>query len=172
MNKTKLIIITTAISILVGVGAFFGVRAMYEHGVQDGRAAVEAETTDLLSSLGAAISEKSEFAGATGSVLKDVPAEVDESGIDTYITNLETLANSVRVDAVKTALDDYLAKWRDFKSTYASKDNNAISAAFDELKNAAPVIAGQIHEIYNEKITTALKALQSGNEPSSKQDSE
>lgn len=158
-NLTKLYIIFATVVVIIIAAACFCVHSAYHKGTSDGRADYEQETAELLSNLGNAISEKSEFNQNASKILTDVPNDINGDGMEVYIKNLLNLSDSVHTDAIKSALESYIKSWQDFKDLYASEDNSAIAPAFDEIKNEATVIATQIREIYDNQISDALRKL-------------
>ncbi len=152
-------VIIIVLVILIAVATFFGVNAAYNKGVQTGRENYEKETAELLSTLGTAISEKTTFNQNAKEILKDVPAEINKEGIDKYIDNLVTLANTTKTEEIKNIINDYIAKWQSFKEVYLSEDNDAISEAFNNLKTEAGSTATKIREAFDAKISDALNNL-------------
>jgi flagellar basal body-associated protein FliL len=152
-------IIIIVLVIGVAIATFFGVNAAYNKGVQTGREDYEKETTELLSNLGTAISEKTNFNQNAKNILKDVPAEINEEGIDTYINNLITLADTTKTEEIKNIINEYIVKWQSFKDVYLSEDNDAISEAFNNLKTEAGSTATKIREAFDAKISDALNNL-------------
>ena len=159
-KNLKAYIIASVAALIIATLVFFGIKLAYDRGVADGRADYESETSELLSSLGTAISEKSDFVKNSSSTLTDVPTEINEEGINTYIKNLTTLRDSTNTESVKSALNNYIAKWQEFKDTYASENNDAITEAFNELKTTTETLSTEIRQLYDAKITEALKKLQ------------
>ena len=160
-HSLKPIIITLLAIVVLGLGTFFGARTIYNQGVYDGRIEYEKTTAESLTTLATAISAKSDFIKNSNQLLADTPTEITEETIDTYIKNLTTLNDSTPLDSVKTLLTDHIKKWQDFKTIYSSKDNDAITTAFDELRTDSVTTVTKIQEAYDEQITTALKALSS-----------
>ncbi len=152
-------IIIVVLVALVAVATFFGVNAAYNKGVQIGRENYEKETTEILSALGTAISEKTNFNQNAKDILKDVPTEVNEEGIDKYINNLITLANTVNIEEIKNIINEYITKWQNFKDVYLSEDNDAISEAFNTLKTEADSVTTKVREVFDANISEALNNL-------------
>lgn len=160
-HKTRIYIVFSVVVLIVISIACFCIHSAYRKGVSDGRADYEKEAAELLSTLGNAISEKTEFNKNASLVLKDVPAEIEEEGINTYINNLTTLENSTRTESAKKLLSSFIEKWRSFKDVYASEDNSTITDAFNELKTSSATLTEKIREAYDDQISTALRSLSS-----------
>ncbi|MBR2836927.1 hypothetical protein IKE79_01050 [Candidatus Saccharibacteria bacterium] len=162
LGRKKLgIIITIAVLAVagVGVGAYFAIRAVYSSGVSEGREAMATEMADNLKALGVAIMEKSEFQEKVGKILAEIPSEVNTEKIDEYIAKLEKLVDEVTTKDVLPVINNYLAKWREFRDIYAGQDNGAISEAFDTLKATATDTASKIQTTYDEAIKGAIEGL-------------
>ena len=160
-HKTRIYIVFAIIALAIIGIACFCINSAYHKGYYDGHANYESETTESLVRLGNAISEKTEFIKNSDVVLKDVPSEIEEEGIDIYISNLTTLNNSIHTEAVKQLLESFIKDWQEFKETYASEDNDAITAKFNELKTKATTLSNSIREIFDNEITSAVKTLNS-----------
>lgn len=161
-HKTSQILkwaIPGVVLIIFIIAMVLGVNLAYHQGIQDGRKDYENETLDLLSALGDAISEKTNFNQSASNILKDVPTEINEEGIDTYLNNLIALSNTIKTNEVKTIIDEFIAKWQSFKETYLTENNDAITEAFNELKSEASTVTAKIRETYDAKITSALNEL-------------
>ena len=137
----------------------FSINVAYHQGIQDGRKDYENETLDLLLTLGNAISEKSNFSQSASNILKDVPTEINEEGINTYLNNLATLGDTINTDEVKNIINELIEKWQSFKEIYLTEDNDAITEAFNNLKSESTTITSKIREAYDIKITDALNNL-------------
>ena len=137
----------------------FSINVAYHQGIQDGRKDYENETLDLLLTLGNAISEKSIFNQSASNILKDVPTEINEEGINTYLNNLATLGDAINTDEVKNIINEFIEKWQSFKEIYLAEDNDAITEAFNNLKSESTTITSKIREAYDIKITDALNNL-------------
>lgn len=137
----------------------FSINVAYRQGIQDGRKDYENETLDQLLTLGNAISEKSNFNQSASNILKDVPTEINEEGINTYLNNLATLGGNINTDEVKNIINEFIEKWQSFKEIYLTEDNDAITEAFNNLKSESTTITSKIREAYDIKITDALNNL-------------
>ncbi len=160
MKKTISIIIIAIVAITaVGVGLYFGGNAIYNAGINDGREAMSEEVSENVNALGMAVAEKEAFRKELGSVLSDIPAELNTEGIDEYIKKLNELIGKVEIEDVKTTLKEYLGKWQAFKETYASENNNEIGEKFNELKITAADTAKNLKSLYDDMIRRAIENL-------------
>lgn len=161
-NNSKKILSIIGIIVAViglGVGTYFGARAIYDSGVTDGRRLESDEISERVRALGTAVSEKVNFQQLVSEAFKDVPAEVNTEGIEQYIGKLEELMGKVKVESVQEALKEYLAKWQALKDTYTSKDNGKIEESFNELKVIAEETAQKTQGLYDEAIKKAIQDL-------------
>ena len=159
MNKNIAIVSCIAMAVVLGVGIFFGARAIYDNGISTGRQIESDEIVNELKNLGTAISEKANFQQSISEVFKDLPAEVNAEGIDAYIAKLEEYTSNINTESVKNTLIEYLSKWKEFKDTYGSQDNDKITEAFNTLKTTASETATQIKTSYDEAIKNAVNNL-------------
>ncbi len=159
MNKTIKIISGIIIILLVGIGAFFGAKQIYRSGLDDGRQAESEAISEKLKMLGNAVSEKEAFKNKLNDIFTELPSEVDETSIDSYIESLSELIASVSVEDVKTLLNGYLGEWQDFKNTYVAQDNDEISEKFNQLKVKSQELSSQIKTVFDDSIKSAVDNL-------------
>lgn len=159
MKKAIKIIGGAVILAGVGVGVFFGARAIYDSGIRDGRALESNEVSENVKNLGAAVSEKETFKSNLISTLSEIPAELNSEGIDSYIEKLNNLINETETESVKNTLNEYLNNWKSFKDVYAGENNNEISEKFNELKISANDTAAKIKSLYDTAIQEAIEKL-------------
>lgn len=159
MKKIIKIIGGTIIIAGVGVGVFFGAKAIYNSGVNDGRTAEANDVSKNVKSLGAAVSEKETFRENLNEKLADIPTELNSDGINSYIEKLNNLINETETESVKNALNEYLNKWQSFKEVYAGENNNEIMEKFNELKTSANDTATKIKSLYDGAIQEAIQKL-------------
>lgn len=158
-NKIVLIICSIVLAAMLGVGIYFGAKAIYNNGVQEGRWLAVEEVSDRVKALGVAVSEKVNFQKSISELFADAPKEMNTEAIDAYIAKLEELAGKAEVENVEAILQDYLGKWRTFKETYVSENNGQIEEAFNGLKSAAEDTAKQIKSQYDEAVKKAVQEL-------------
>ncbi|MBR3052089.1 hypothetical protein IKG60_00520 [Candidatus Saccharibacteria bacterium] len=160
-NKgSKIIIVAVVVAVIVlGVGAFFGVRAIYDSGVADGRWLESDEIAERVRALGAAVSEKANFQQSINAIFADVPKELNVETIDTYIAKLEELVGKTKVESIETILQEYLGRWRTFKETYSGENNSQIEESFNGLKSITEDTAKKIKTQYDEAVTEAIRGL-------------
>ncbi len=158
---SKRIMIPVAVVLTAGtlVGAFFGVQTVYQSGIKKGKEEAFNETKTNVENLGLAMNEKNDFQKRINEVLGNTPAEVNTESIAAYIDGLESVVNETKNESVKETLANYLNKWREFQKTYESKDNNAITAAFNDLKTTAIDTATSIKTLYDQAIVDAIDNL-------------
>ena len=143
----------------LGLGGYFGAKAIYENGIQTGRQQVIDETSDNVKELAMAVSEKTSFQQQISAMFTELPNEVNAESIDGYITQLTELIDKTNTEQVKVALTDYLKEWNKFKETYASEDNNTITESFNELKVTAKNTAASAKSLFDESIKAAIDSL-------------
>lgn len=146
---------------LIGLVAaiVIGIRVSFDNGVREGREKLSEEISKDLNELGTIVSEKAGLAKTIQEKLSDVPKEINTEKIDEQIKKLEELVNEVESDEIKPVLNEYLEKWKSFKEEYASKDNNAISDAFDTLRADTQDVASKIKNLYDEAMKTVIDKL-------------
>ena len=158
-RKVAIVICSVIAIAILGVGAYFGAKAIFENGINEGKIIEADEVAERVKALGAAVSEKANFQKNINEVFADLPAEVNTEGIDGYITKLTELGDKINVESVKTAINEYLSKWQAFKETYASEDNGKITEEFNALKTVSEDTAKQVKSLYDEAITNAVQGL-------------
>lgn len=158
--KKKIIIPTVIIAMTgVGIGAFFGIKAVYQSGIEAGRSEAYNETKENVENLSTAMDDKINFQQKINEALGNTPTEINADSINSYINSLETLVNETANANAKEALETYLSKWREFSNTYASQDNSAIDASFNDLKTTSLDTAAKIKTIYDQAINSAIDNL-------------
>ena len=162
-KRTSKKLLTTIIILLVvigiGVGTFFGVRAVYNNGVDEGRKTEAEAVAESVQALGRAVQEKVDFQGKLAQIFGDLPGEINAEDIDKYIGNLNELMDQTDNEEIKSTLSDYANKWQEFKGVYETQDNNKITEYFNALKVNATDMAGKIKTIYDETIKSAITNL-------------
>ena len=158
-KKIILIICSMVVAVVLGVGVYFGAKAIYENGISKGKMIESDEIAERIKALGTAVSEKVDFQKNVNGVFAELPAEVNAEDIDGYIAKLTELSGKVNVEGVKTVIDDYLSKWQAFKETYASEDNGKITEEFNNLKTVSEDTAKQIKSLYDEAVKNAIREL-------------
>ena len=158
-KKWVLVVVILLIVAGVGAGAFFGARAIYDAGVSEGRKIEAEEVAESVRTLGQAVQEKVEFQEKLSGVFRELPEMMNSEEIDKYIENLNTLKSQINNESVISFLDDFIAKWQDFKNTYSTKDNEGIAEAFNALKANSLDIANNIKTVYDEAIKAAITNL-------------
>ena len=158
-HKIIIIIATAMATVVLGIGAYYGVRAIYNGGVTDGRQLESNDISDQLKALGTAVSEKTNFQQSINEAFADIPKELNTETIDTYIAKLEELVSKAKTEGVVAILQNYLGKWQAFKETYASENNGQIEEAFNGLKSTAEDTAKQIKTEYDAAIEKAVQEL-------------
>lgn len=159
VKKMLTVIIVLLVIVGLAVGTFFGVRAIYETGVSEGRKTEAEEVAESVQALGRAVQEKFDFQGKVAQVFGELPGEINAEGIDKYIGNLNELINQTNNEEIKTTLNDYANKWQEFKNIYESRDNSKITESFNALKTNANDVASRIKTIYDETIKAAITNL-------------
>ncbi|MBR2726173.1 hypothetical protein IKE87_02815 [Candidatus Saccharibacteria bacterium] len=158
-KKWVLVVVILLIVVGVGAGAFFGARAIYDAGVSEGRKIEAEEVAESVRTLGQAVQEKVEFQEKLSGVFHELPEMMNSEEIDKYIENLNTLKSQINNESVITFLDDFIAKWQEFKNIYSTKDNEGIAEAFNALKTNSLDIANNIKTVYDEAIRTTISNL-------------
>lgn len=158
-KKWVLVVVILLIVVGVGAGAFFGARAIYDAGVSEGRKIEAEEVAESVRTLGQAVQEKVEFQEKLSGVFRELPEMMNSEEIDKYIENLNTLKSQINNESVISFLDDFIAKWQDFKNIYSTKDNEVIAEAFNALKTNSLDIANNIKTVYDEAIKAAITNL-------------
>ena len=160
-KSKKILTIITLVLVVMGLaaGTYFGVKAVYNAGVDEGRKNEAEEMAESVQSLGRAVQEKFDFQGKLSRVFSDLPGEINTEGIDKYIANLNELINQANNEEIKSTLNDYLSKWQEFKGIYESQDNNQITEYFNALKSNVADTASKIKTIYDEAIKAAITNL-------------
>lgn len=158
-KRAAIIVTSVLVAIGIGTGMFFGARAIYDSGVNDGRRVESAETAERVRLLGQVVQEKVDFQEKVTSMFNELPGMLESEGIDKYIENLNQLISQTNNEAVKSLLNEYLSKWQEFKKTYESKDNDAIAEGFNALKATVSDTAKQIKTKYDEAIKAAVQGL-------------
>jgi len=143
----------------VCIATFFGARAIYHKGVDDGRTAIENELSDKISSLGQSVNEKIEFQKIINQFTADLPEIVNSEAIDKYIESIENISKEVSNQKVSELLLDYIDQWKEFKEQYNSKDNKAIEENFNALKSTTADITKQIKTQFDDSIKAAIENL-------------
>ncbi|MBO7132369.1 hypothetical protein J6V85_03910 [Candidatus Saccharibacteria bacterium] len=157
-NHQTLIIIGGFVAvILIGIAAFFGIKAIYDNGISNGRRIEADEIADKLEELGNAISERESFQKNIQEVFKDLPSEVDSEGIDSYIEKLRGLTDNISTENVKSLLEEYYNKWLEFKDVYLGENNDEIANKFEELKTKASELSEKIKATFNDSIKNSLE---------------
>lgn len=159
MKKIILIITSVIMVIALGFATFFGVRAIYDNGVMVGRQEEADENSEKLKALGNAISEKEAFQKELNKLFTDLPSEVNEEDINTYIKKLTELISKVSTEKVKALLEEYLNKWQNFKEVYDSEDNNEIDVNFNQLKVQTEELSNEIKTLFDQTIEDSLESL-------------
>ena len=155
-NLSKTIIIVFAVA-FVATGGIFLYKTAYENGKVDGRKNYESETSDLVKNLATAVSEKSSDFATIQNNLNNLPSEINEEAIGTY---LETLGKiELKNESAKTILKSYEDAWQALKTTYGTGDNEKIKTEFETLKNTAKETAEKFQSLYDGNITSALEKL-------------
>ena len=158
-RKVALIICSIIAVAVLGVGAYFGAKAIYENGISEGKMIESDEIAERIKALGTAVSEKVDFQKNVNEIFAELPAEVNTEGIDGYIAKLTELSDKVNVESVKAVVAEYMNKWQAFKETYASEDNNKIAEEFNALKTVSEDTAKQIKSLYDEAVKNAIQEL-------------
>lgn len=158
-SKKWIIMVSVVGVVLVGTGLFFGAKAIYNSGVNDGKRIESEESAERIHALGQAMREKANFQEKVTAVFNELSDEINSEDIDKYIENLGQLITQTANEDVKAILNEYLAKWQEFKEKYASEDNNKITESFNALKTTASEAAAKINDKYNEAIKAAIQDL-------------
>lgn len=159
-SKKWLVTVFTLILLAgIGVGAYFGAKAIYESGLKQGHEEESKALSESITSLGHTVAEKADFLKSLAESFASLPSELDTEGIDKYLASLTELINKTTNENVKNTLNEYLAKWQDFKSTYESQDNNKITESFNALKTSAEETSAKIKSIYDDLIISAVNNL-------------
>ena len=160
-KSKKVIMITVAVVMAagLGVGAYFGAKAIFESGIGEGRETAFSEVAEKVKELGKAISEKAGFQQKVEEIFGTIPEVTNTETIDGYVEKLNKLIEQTTDGSVKTLLTNYQKQWQDFKETYASQNNDAIAEGFNALKTVAAETAAQIKTAYDTTITEAVEDL-------------
>ena len=158
-SKIAIIVCSLVAIVALGIGVYFGAKAIYENGVSEGKIIEADEIAEKVKALGTAVSEKADFQKDVNAALADLPTEVNAEGIDAYIAKLTELGDKINTENVKSAVNEYLGKWQAFKETYASEDNAKITEEFNNLKTVSEDTAKQIKSLYDEAIKGAVQDL-------------
>ncbi|MBQ3474535.1 hypothetical protein IJH24_03920 [Candidatus Saccharibacteria bacterium] len=159
MKKIILIISSIIIVAVLGLVAFFGGRTIYDTGVNDGKQDEANSISDKLKALGSAVFEKENFQKELNKIFSDLPSEIDDEGIDSYIEKLTSLIDGISTEKVKSLLKEYLSKWENFKEVYDSEDNNEITENFNQLKTKAEELSDEVKTLFDESIEESLEEL-------------
>ena len=143
----------------IGVGAFFGAKSIYTHGVEDGRTEIEAEYSDRISALGKAVGDKNSFQDTINRFTAELPDTINAEAIDKYIEAMEGIRNEITDSSIGDSISSYIDKWKEFKEEYASQDNEAIEEQFNALKTTASDLTKQIKTQFDDSIKAAIEAL-------------
>ena len=159
MKKIILIISSIIIVAVLGLVAFFGGRTIYDTGVNDGKQDEANSISDKLKALGSAVFEKENFQKELNKIFSDLPSEIDDEGIDSYIEKLTSLIDGISTEKVKSLLKEYLSKWENFKEVYDSEDNNKITENFNQLKTKAEELSDEVKTLFDESIEESPEEL-------------
>ena len=135
----------------------------YFVGFQVGKVKGIADRQSAMESLAAAIKDKSEFVKKLSELYNDWRADtetIDKDGINNYINKLSGLAQEATNDAIKTALNDYLAAWQKLATVYDAQNNEDIMKSFEEVKTSATETAEKIQKALDEKINEAVNKIE------------
>ena len=156
VNSSKIIIVIFAVAFIAAGGAFL-YRTAYENGKADGRKNYESETSELVKNLATAISEKVEDTKAISENLNNLPSEVNQDSINTYIESIGKI--TLKNEEAKSIMKSYEESWQALKTTYETGDNDKIKNEFENLKSSAEDTAKKLQELYDSRITSALEKL-------------
>lgn len=157
-SKMKKIILIIG-CIIFGIAVAFGGKLLYDNGFINGKQEESNAMSEKLKALGSAIFEKENFQKELNNLFNDLPTEVDDEGIDSYIEKLTGLIDGVSTENVKDLLEEYLGKWEEFKDVYDGEDNNEISENFNQLKTQTEELSDKIKTLFDESIEESLEEL-------------
>ncbi|MBR3135116.1 hypothetical protein IKG54_00930 [Candidatus Saccharibacteria bacterium] len=154
-NKGKILIGVVCVLVLA-VGTYFV-------GYQVGKTAGAADKQSALEGVAATIKDKSDFIKKMSELYNGWRADtetIDKDGINNYINKLNELMQGATNDAVKTALNDYLATWQKLATAYDTQNNEDIMKAFEEVKVSATDTAEKVQKALDEKINEAMNKIE------------
>lgn len=155
----KRIIILSVLIFGLAIGVIFGAKGIYDNGVSTGKQLESDELSEKIQALGTAVEEKMTIKDKISSLFKEMPETVDAEGIDQYINKLQDLTKEIKVDSMKDVMNQYLEKWEEFRDTYASEDNEAITEKFNALRTFYENTITKFRSYYDDAIREALLNL-------------
>ena len=155
----KKLIILSVLIFGLAIGAIFGAKGIYDNGVSTGKQLESDELSEKIQALGTAVEEKMTMKDKISSLFKEMPETVDAEGIDQYINKLQDLTKEIKVDSMKDVMNQYLEKWEEFRDTYASEDNEAITEKFNALRTFYENMSTKFKSYYDDAIREAILGL-------------
>jgi len=161
-NKKTAIIATISVVLTaaIGVGTYFGAKTIYDKGVSDGKAELESQISENVTTLAAAVSEKTNVRQAIIDTLSDIPTESNTESIAAYIQKLTELLEKITNPEVNKILANYKSAWENFQQIYATEDNAAITESFNDLRATTTETSTKIKDTLDQAIKNALDSLQ------------
>ena len=158
-SKTPGIIITSLIFVLVLAVAGFLIYKAYWKGYEEGKIARTSETEADLTAIASALSEKTSLNKKISELFPETPADFTSENISEYKEKISALKDSVSLPEAKEKLSDLETSLDELKTIFDEKDNEKIQSKFDELKLKVAELGPELTDLYNHRVTEALKSL-------------
>ena len=154
-NKIILpIIVLVSIFVCLGVGI-----VSYKKGKAAGQEEIAIASREAIEDIIKTVEEKSNLEQGLNKLSKD--SAEDFSGIDAeeYKNSLEELIAKTNDEEVKSVLNSFLEKFKEFEKTFQGGDSVAIDVEFDELKKEVQKFEESLNEFFHKRLENAIEKI-------------